>query len=502
MNAKKILPVSFIIFGLLLAACSMPGPATEAPLAPTLPVEGDTPQPATGVPLRPPKVATSTATLAPSGPEDFSTENLNDVPPDGILEEIVSLGFGGVDPLCLFPYAEPTIASDPEDTELMMEAEMVTCGWADGDELTFTVTYPNGRQAGGKKVVDESGRGSFSYRPALDAPEGLYRFEITGRRLKFESNVYFRAPVVPRFYALNEGQLLFNNFQPNEKIRLFLYFDSLGVYVFQGWQEFEMDANGQLLLNAPAAEGYFFAQTESGLELPLTSSDLEQKSFQMNRAISLSADSRAKLQALEASSRAHLACPAGFVSRIDPNAGQVHPIGRAWLYANPRATARQVLSLDPGQALEIASVSPMVCADGRGWRMVYVYVETPSGTLAYSGYVIEIDENQTHQIEPGIALDPTPTPPPSCPGSLTSRLAVDARARVAFTDGSNMRIRAKPGFTQDTLRTVPEGTLLAITGGPMCVDNTTWWRIRTRDGFDGWMAEYKGDVYLVEPFQW
>jgi hypothetical protein len=509
-NEQKKYPGGFfVILGFLLAACSMPGPATIAPetVIPKPDVQMDTatvqarvtPQPeaATNIP---------TDTPTPKGPDEFSTDNLNEIPPDGILKEIVSLGFGGGDFFCSFPYTQPTIASDPDDTELMMEAEMVTCGWAEGDELTFMVTFPNGHMAEEKAIVDESGRGAFSYRPALDDPEGLYRFEISGRGLKFESNVYFRAPLVPRFYALDDGQLLFNNFQPHEKIRLFLYFYLSDVYVFQGWQEFEMDANGQLSLNAPVAEGYFFAQTESGLEIPLTSSDPAQKDFRMNRTLSTFTDSQLRSRTLEAKNQAHLACPAGFVSRIDfkgqRQAVEVRPVGQAWLYANPRTSARQVLRFESGQVAEISPLDSLICADGRGWRRVFVYVETPAGTLSYSGYVIEIDENKNHQIEQGIAFNPTPTPPPACPGPLKSRLAPDGRARVAFTDGTNMRIRARAGFTQETLKLVPEGTLLTITGGPLCVDDTTWWRIRTKDGFDGWMAEYRYGIYLVEPFQW
>ncbi|MCG2783830.1 MAG: hypothetical protein L6461_01860 [Anaerolineae bacterium] len=505
MNAKNILPVFFILFGFLLAACSTPGPATIAPesVSPSPDAQTDTPTVPTGVT---PELGMPTDTPTPKGPEVFSTDNLNDVPPDGILKEIVSLGFGGGDPFCSFPYTQPSIASDPDDTELMMEAEVVTCGWAEGDELTFTVTFPNGHMAEEKAIVDESGRGAFSYRPALDDPEGLYRFEISGRGLKFESNVYFRAPLVPRFYAIDDGHLLFNNFQPHEKIRLFLYFYLSDVYVFQGWQEFELDASGQLLLKAPAAAGYFFAQTAPGLEIPLTTSNSLQKGFQMNREASMSAESLAKRQALEAKSQAHLACPTGFASQIDFKAAQgqaveVRPFGKAWLYANPRTSARQVLRFEPGQVVEISPLDLLICADGRGWRRVYVDVKTPAGTLSTSGYVIEIDENKKNRLEQVSGKPATPTAA-LCPGPLQSRLSPEGRARVAFTDGTKMRIRARAGFTQETLRLVPEGTLLIITGGPVCIDGTTWWRIRTRDDFDGWMAEYKDTVYLLEPFQW
>ena len=512
MNKKNILVFFFVILGFLPTACSMPGPATIVPetITPRSDVQMDTatvparvtpePEAATGTPTD-----TSTDTPTPKGPDEFSADNLNEIPPDGILKEIVSLGFGGGDFFCSFPYTQPTIASDPDDTELMMEAEMVTCGWAEGDQLTFTVTFPDGRGDGEKAIADESGRGAFSYIPPLNAPEGLYRFEISGRGLKFESNVYFRAPVVPRFYAPDDEHLLFNNFQPHEKIRLFLYFEPADVYIFQGWQEFEMDANGQLLLKAPVAEGYFFVQTASGQEIPLTTSDSLQKGFQMNREASMSAESLAQRQVLMASSRAHLACPAGFASQIDfkgqEQAVEVRSLGQAWLYANPRTSARQVLRFESGRIVKIGPDDPLICADGRGWRRVYVYVKTPAGTLSYRGYVIEIDENKNHQIEP-VSGKPAIPKAVLCPGPLQSRLAPDGRARVAFTDGTKMRIRARAGFTQETLKLVPEGTLLMITGGPVCIDDTTWWRIRTRDGFDGWMAEYKDGVYLVEPFQW
>jgi len=80
-----------------------------------------------------------------------------------------------------------------------------------------------------------------------------------------------------------------------------------------------------------------------------------------------------------------------------------------------------------------------------------------------------------------------------------SRLLVGGKAQVAFTDGSTMRIRELPGFDQVIITTVPEGTNLEIVDGPKCVDGSNWWSIRTDNGDEGWMTEWQGETYLLEP---
>lgn len=91
-------------------------------------------------------------------------------------------------------------------------------------------------------------------------------------------------------------------------------------------------------------------------------------------------------------------------------------------------------------------------------------------------------------------------PPGSCAG-LLSRLRVGMQARVAFTDGSDMRIRVSPGFSQEIINMVPEGTSITILQGPKCVDDSTWWQIHVENGMEGWMVEDQNDVYLLEPME-
>lgn len=90
----------------------------------------------------------------------------------------------------------------------------------------------------------------------------------------------------------------------------------------------------------------------------------------------------------------------------------------------------------------------------------------------------------------------------SC-GNLKTRLSIspESEKRVAYTDGSNMRIRKKPGFNEEIVDSVPEGTKITITEGPVCVDNVTWWKISggPKSNEEGWMAEHNNKVYWLEP---
>jgi hypothetical protein len=86
-----------------------------------------------------------------------------------------------------------------------------------------------------------------------------------------------------------------------------------------------------------------------------------------------------------------------------------------------------------------------------------------------------------------------------CPGP-PSRMTAGISGRVAYTDGSNMRIRQQPGFSASILNTVPEGTQFMVLAGPRCADQVTWWKIQTTNDYEGWMAESQNGVYLIEQY--
>lgn len=90
-----------------------------------------------------------------------------------------------------------------------------------------------------------------------------------------------------------------------------------------------------------------------------------------------------------------------------------------------------------------------------------------------------------------------------CPGAMPSRIVIDQyRVRAAYVDGTNLRIRAQPGFYGQILKTVPEGTVIDKYGSHevRCVDKTFWWQVvlpgsKTETG---WIAETYNGKYILE----
>ncbi len=93
---------------------------------------------------------------------------------------------------------------------------------------------------------------------------------------------------------------------------------------------------------------------------------------------------------------------------------------------------------------------------------------------------------------------PTPTPEiPSCPGAPQSRLVVGELARVTFTNGIPLRVRAAPAGAQTAQ--LGEGTAVIVVGGPQCQGQYAWWQIQMDNGQLGWAAEGDWQDYYLEP---
>jgi len=98
----------------------------------------------------------------------------------------------------------------------------------------------------------------------------------------------------------------------------------------------------------------------------------------------------------------------------------------------------------------------------------------------------------------------TPRPAPtyivvtSAPGQAASTPMTGANAtravRVNGTQGLSLRIRSAPGTQADTVKLVPDGTKLLITGDGKTVEDTLWWPVRDpSDNKEGWAV----GTYLV-----
>lgn len=86
-----------------------------------------------------------------------------------------------------------------------------------------------------------------------------------------------------------------------------------------------------------------------------------------------------------------------------------------------------------------------------------------------------------------------------CAGTIISQITVGDAARVTFTDGTPLRLRAAAGTGGTFLQDMPEGTTFSIVGGPVCANGFTWWNVRLGDDTIGWAAEGDLDTYFMEP---
>jgi hypothetical protein len=358
---KGMLPISFIPIVFILVACGILTSTTKESTQPA--ISRATPE-------------------GMSAAFDFSTAN--QIPPEGILEEISFYGGGG-GVFCAGDEQFPKISYEPMDGELMTLSTMIACGWQAGEVLIGAIQYPDGRIVTQTIPTDIKNPGSenkyyafLGFKPAINDPVGLYYFTLEGKDGKVEADAYFSKPTGPHIFRSDNNHLFLYGFAPNETVKLIHYGENRR---FAGWQEYRVDLDGNLSIEISVGTNpfltYFFAIGDQSGETRLLQEDY-------------------------------------------------------WGRTGDRIIEQSIAKL-------------------------------------------------------------------SC-GGLQSRLAIEVHGRVAYTDGSDMRIRARPGITQDIVYKVPEGTQIVVIEGPKCVDEILWWKVRTNDDLEGWMAEYLENVYLIEPF--
>jgi hypothetical protein len=60
---------------------------------------------------------------------------------------------------------------------------------------------------------------------------------------------------------------------------------------------------------------------------------------------------------------------------------------------------------------------------------------------------------------------------------------------VSGTGTDQLRLRVAPGVAQETILTLEDGTRLRVTNGPQSSDGYEWWKVKTEEGQEGWVAE-------------
>jgi hypothetical protein len=89
---------------------------------------------------------------------------------------------------------------------------------------------------------------------------------------------------------------------------------------------------------------------------------------------------------------------------------------------------------------------------------------------------------------------PTPVAATDVPPTAVSWPNVTRYVRVAGTQGLSLRIRAAPSTTAETIKLLPDGTRLLVTGDGQQADGSLWWPVRDpSDNKEGWAVS----TYLV-----
>lgn len=97
---------------------------------------------------------------------------------------------------------------------------------------------------------------------------------------------------------------------------------------------------------------------------------------------------------------------------------------------------------------------------------------------------------------PTLALLPTlplPTPteaapvaPTVAPTTAAPTLAIGAKVVVQGTGASGLNVRTGAGTGHARVKTLPDGAVLEIIGGPKEADGYTWYQVRDEAGSTGW----------------
>jgi hypothetical protein len=87
---------------------------------------------------------------------------------------------------------------------------------------------------------------------------------------------------------------------------------------------------------------------------------------------------------------------------------------------------------------------------------------------------------------------PTDTPPAAPPtdvGITNDPITVGAQVKIVDTGPTGLNFRKEPSRSAEKLRTLPEGNIYEVIGGPQNADGLVWWQLKDpSDGTTGWGA--------------
>jgi len=88
---------------------------------------------------------------------------------------------------------------------------------------------------------------------------------------------------------------------------------------------------------------------------------------------------------------------------------------------------------------------------------------------------------------------PTDIPPPTAvpaAGTTNDPITVGAQIKIMDTGPTGLNFRKTPARAGERIRSLPEGNIYVVVGGPQKADGLTWWQLKDpTDGITGWGAQ-------------
>ncbi len=420
----------------------------------------------------------------------ISKDSLETVSPTDIIQEIAffgGLGGGCGKELCeceMIEHSKPALFTSKESFEFLKVIPFQVCGLQANELATVTVEIPN--QSSEIFTINSlqfigafSGyMMEFEFTPALSASPGSYHFTFSGNGWEFDKFINVLEPDGPRLYLDNQGFLTFYKFQPNEKVRLFVYENTKLV----GWKEINAGQTGTLTLQTSIDASFIAVGENSGQVFDQDQGEYISKWAWLGSPTDIYC-SGAQL-------------PSGITPSGNVEVLVSNPPAYKYEYGTNNLTQTGTLDVEKGQILKIESNA--FCHEGSFYWLVCI-----GNKCEY--YIPEATYEHSY-LRPTIK-EPTDIPAaqaannvPTCAGTLPSRLSVGVNAEVTTSGmAPQLSLRAQPSMSSEKVHVIAAGRDMVILDGPICAENSYWWYIRSEQGFEGWAREGDNEDYWIDP---
>lgn len=490
MSMKK----SFFVLALLLVttACfPSPVPQNSLPEPPTL-----TLQPTSLVE----SLFTPTA-LINIQDDTFSLENLNTVLPEDVIQEVGYFGgMGGCGRFCNCMsknFTGPEVFLEKDAAEVMGNLGIEICGLSADEIVTVGITRPDGVQTKSQAGKLNSGYADmdissafFEYIPSLGDPFGSYLFTFSGNGWIIEKHVDVLDVQTPHLFNDPEKNLLIlRKFKPNENVRVFAYGSGDTGNKLIGWKSFQTDENGNREIQNSLDAKFIAVGEESGQVFGNTKGNFWGDWFGIGAKTDIYCPGAPAPVGID---------PGGYavvMANELPHYELIYGVNNLGVYNIESLKRSGFLRKDTYLKIE----SNAICSNGQ-------FYWTVSCVDASCGYVAVPEAGpDEYYLQPMDELPLLPTSEvvnlPACPGTLPTRLQVGVSAQVTTSGmAPQLSLRAQPSMSAEKVHVIAAGRKIVILEGPVCADESYWWRINVPElGFEGWAREGDYEDYWIDP---